>query len=108
MENIFIAILGAVCIILGILNTKGNISTLHSYHRKRVSEEDRLPFGRLVGLGTIIIGCAMILMGGLSYMASLLENNLYSIIGTMILIVGFVVGLGITFYAIKKYNKGIF
>ena len=108
MENIFMVILGVVCIVLGILNTKGNISTLHAYHRKRVSEEDRLPFGRLVGLGTIIIGCAMILMGGLFYMASLLENNLYSIMGTVILIVGFVVGMGITFYAIKKYNKGIF
>jgi hypothetical protein len=50
------ALVGIVCIVLGISNMKGNISSLHSYHRSRVSEEDRIPFGKKVGLGTIIIG----------------------------------------------------
>ena len=44
------ALVGVVCIVLGISNMKGNISSLHSYHRSRVSEEDRIPFGRMVGL----------------------------------------------------------
>lgn len=108
MENIFPVILGFVCIVIGILNRKGNVSSLHSYHRKRVSEEDRLPFGKTVGLGTIIIGVSLIFMGGLSYLASSLHQNIYSVIGTVILIVGLVVGLGISFYAMIKYNKGIF
>ena len=51
---------GVICIILGISNRKGNISSLHSYHRHRVSEEDRIPFGKKVGLGTLVIGCAII------------------------------------------------
>ena len=46
--------LGAVIIGLGVQNMKGNISSLHRYHRKRVTEEDRIPFGRKVGLGSII------------------------------------------------------
>ncbi|MBR6509250.1 MAG: hypothetical protein IKT38_01425 [Clostridia bacterium] len=108
MESILTAVIGLICIILGVFNRKGNISTLHSYHRKRVSEEDRLPFGKMVGLGTIIVGIALILMGGFSFAANLLQKDFYLIIGTVILIIGLVVGLAISFYAMIKYNKGIF
>ena len=108
MENIVTAIVGIACIIIGILNRKGNLSMLHAYHRKRVSEEDKLPFGKLVGLGMIIVGIALIFFGGLSFVESILQKSVYSIIGIISLIVGLAVGLGIIFYAIKKYNKGIF
>ena len=54
-------VLGIAVVILGIVNMSGNISTLHRYHRKRVSEEDIKPFGRLVGLGTVIMGVAFII-----------------------------------------------
>ena len=46
---IFAIALGIVCILIGLSNRKGNIETLHSYHRSRVSEEDRIPFGKEVG-----------------------------------------------------------
>lgn len=108
MDSIISAIIGVVCIIIGTSNRKGNISLLHSYHRKRVSEEDRLPFGKMVGLGMIIIGIALIIMGVLSFIANSLQESIYSIIGTVILIVGLAVGSGISFYAMIKYNKGIF
>ena len=108
MENIITAIIGVVCIVIGIINRKGNISTLHSYHRNRVSEKDRLPFGKMVGLGMIIIGVSMIIMGALSFMATASQNNIYSTLGSASLIVGLVIGLGISFYAMIKYNKGIF
>ena len=108
MESIVSAIIGVVCIIIGISNRKGNISMLHSYHRSKVSEADILPFGKLVGLGTIIIGISLILMGALSFLASSLQENAYMIIGYAILIAGLVVGSGIMFYAMVKYNKGIF
>ena len=108
MDNVFSAIIGVVCIIIGISNRKGNISLLHSYHRKRVSDEDRLPFGKLVGLGTIIIGVALILVGGLHFVANIVQENIYSILANVILIVGLVIGLGINFYAMFRYNKGIF
>ena len=99
---------GLICIFLGISNRKGNISSLHSYHRHRVTEEDRLPFGKMVGLGTIIIGCGVSLMGVLSALAVYLDNNVYLTVGMIILAVGFAVGLGISFRAMIKYNKGIF
>lgn len=108
MESAVTFILGILFICIGISNRKGNISTLHSYHRKRVSEEDILPFGKMVGIGMIIIGVAMVLMGVLSFMASRLNNDIYLIAGTVVLIVSLVVGLVIIFWAMFKYNKGIF
>ena len=108
MESIITAIIGVVCIILGAINRTGNISSLHFYHRNRVKEQDRLPFGKLVGLGTIIIGIALILMGALNFVAKLLQNDLFTIIGSVILVIGLVIGLAISFYAMKKYNGGIF
>ena len=108
MENIVTAILGIVCLVIGTLNRKGNISTLHSYHRNRVSEEDRIPFGKLVGLGTIIIGIALIVFSLLSYLATSAQDSFYLTIGYAVMGSGFVIGMGISFYAMFKYNKGIF
>ncbi len=101
------ALVGVVCIVLGISNMKGNISSLHSYHRSRVSEEDRIPFGKKVGLGTIIIGVAIIVFSGLSAVTLYTDNEVFALIGTGILIAGIIVGLVISFKAMIKYNKGI-
>ena len=101
-------VIGIICIVLGISHRKGNISALHSYHRKRVTEEDRIPFGKQVGLGTIILGIALILFGILSYLALRLDNNVCLIIGYSCMIAGLAAGLGISFAAMIKYNKGIF
>ena len=62
-EFIIQIIIGLIIIIIGILNMKGNISLLHSYHRKRVKKEDIIPFGKKVGIGSIIIGITIILAG---------------------------------------------
>ena len=101
-------VIGLICILIGISNRKGNISSLHSYHRSRVSEEDRLPFGRLVGTGMIVIGISLFVMGGCLFATERTELALPSMIGTITLIVGMAIGLGISFYAMIKYNKGIF
>lgn len=101
-------IIGIICCILGISNMQGNISSLHSYHRHRVSEEDRIPFGRKVGLGTLIIGLGIVIFGGLSAAAMYTQKDVLLLSGTVILIVSLVVGLALSFYAMIKYNKGIF
>ena len=106
--NIVAFLAGVVCIVLGISNMRGNISTLHSYHRHRVSEEDRIPFGKQVGLGTMIIGIGIIIFSVLSAVTLYTENNIFILIGTAVLIVGIVAGLIISFKAMIKYNKGIF
>ncbi|MBR6708655.1 MAG: hypothetical protein IKL84_03135 [Clostridia bacterium] len=101
-------IIGIVCVVLGISNMKGNISSLHSYHRHRVAEEDRLPFGKKVGQGTIMIGVAIVLFSLLSAVTFYTENDVFVLIGTVVLIAGIIVGSVITFRAMIKYNKGIF
>lgn len=100
--------LGLICILIGIFNSKGDISTLHSYHRKRVADEDRLPLGKKVGLGMIIIGISLIIFGGLSLVTELLEIEIFRIMGCVLLIVGMAIGLVISLSAIIKYNKGLF
>ena len=102
------ALVVIVCIVLGVSNCKGNISSLHSYHRHRVSEEDRIPFGKQVGLGTMIIGIGIIIFSVLSTVTLYTENNIFILIGTAVLIVGIVAGLIISFKAMIKYNGGIF
>ena len=101
-------VVGVICIVLGIFNFKGDISSLHSYHRHRVSEQDRLAFGRLVGSGTIIIGVSVALLGVLMILTELTSTPVFAVIGGGVVIVGLGVGLGMSFYAMKKYNKGIF
>ena len=106
--NIVTLLVGIVCIILGISNMRGNISSLHSYHRHRVSEEDRIPFGKQVGLGTIIVGIGIIVFSILSSVTLYTENNIFILVGTAFLIVGIILGLVMSFRAMIKYNKGIF
>ena len=106
--NIVAFFVGVICIIIGISNTKGNISSLHSYHRNRVSEEDRVPFGKQVGTGTIIVGIGIIVFSVLSAVTLYTENNIFILIGTVLLIGSIIIGLAISFRAMIKYNKGIF
>ena len=106
--NIVTFLVGVVCIVLGNSNMRGNISSLHSYHRSRVSEEDRIPFGKQVGLGTIIVGIGIIVFSVLSSVTLYTENDIFILVGTAVLIIGIILGLVISFRAMIKYNKGIF
>lgn len=99
---------GILVAIIGITNMKGNISSLHSYHRQRVTEENVKPFGKLVGLGTLIVGISILVFGVLLFLFEQTQLEILSVIGTIALIAGIVVGLFISFYAMKKYNGGIF
>ncbi|MBQ3063805.1 MAG: hypothetical protein IJC99_03270 [Clostridia bacterium] len=101
-------VIGALCIIFGICNRMGNISSLHSYHRYRVSVADRLPFGKLVGTGMLIIGGSLLAFGVCMLLFTLYEVLFLPVIGAVLLLLGIGVGLGISFYAMIKYNKGIF
>ena len=109
MDSYIIAIaLGLFISILGIINMMGNISSLHRYHRYRVTEENRKPFGKLVGTGTLIMGVALIVFGVLFLIIEQTKSGVLAIIATVELIAGVVAGLGLSFYAMIKYNKGIF
>lgn len=96
-EFIIQIIIGLIIMIIGILNMKGNISLLHSYHRKRVKKEDIIPFEKKIGIGSIIIGITIILAGVFTILN-------YTHISNVVLSIG----ITIIFYAMFKYNKGIF
>ena len=107
-EFIVMLIVGVVLIVMGIIHMTGNISTLHAYHRKRVKEEDRLPFGRIIGGGTVIAGASVAAFGGFSMAAFFSQQSVYTVVGGVALGVGLVAGLGMVVFALMKYNKGIF
>ncbi len=100
-------IIGLFIIALGIMNMMGNINTLHSYHRKRVAEEDRLPFGRRIGAGTIILGASLIVKAVMQFAAEETNSPALDTIGTVILATGGLVGFIIIILAMMKYNKGL-
>jgi uncharacterized membrane protein len=95
-------------IILGAVNMTGNISSLHSYHRNNVREEDKKPMGRIVGAALILVGLAILAFGILLLLAERKALPILTTIGTGILIGGICIGLPIMLFAIKKYNKSIF
>ncbi len=106
IEGLIITLaVGILIIVLGAINMTGNISSLHSYHRHRVSEENRKPFGRLVGLGTILCGVGTVILGIFTFVT---DKFAYAVTGGIIFGVLFIAGMGISFYAMIKYNKGIF
>lgn len=108
MDSVWLpALLGAVIAALGLVNWKGNLSTLHWYHRHRVTEENRPVFGKLVGGGTMLIGAGMIIHSLLSFAGEKLQNAAFGAVGSVVLIAA-VVGISVSFYAMFKYNKGIF
>ena len=101
-------LVGVICIAFGISNMRGNISSLHAYHRSRVSEEDRIPFGKRVGLGTIIIGVGIMVFSVLSAITLYTNQDMFTVIGTVLLVISIVAGLILSLSAMVKYNKGIF
>jgi hypothetical protein len=108
IEVIVTFIVGIICIVIGIMNIRGNVSMLHEYHTKNVKEEDKESFGRLVGTGMLVLGGSIIVYSILKTLTIQLEDKIYIIIGTIIMIVGVIIGIFISFYAMKKYNDGIF
>lgn len=100
MDNIVLLILGVFISVIGIVNIMGNISTIHSYNRRKVKEEDIPKYGRAVGTGTLIIGASLI--------AAFVTTFWNEKIMAFIVVPSLVVGLAFILYAQFKYNKGIF
>ena len=100
MENIIMLILGVFISVVGIVNIKGNISTIHSYNRRKVKEEDIPKYGKTVGTGTLIIGISLVLGFIVSFWSEIIIDY--------IILPAVIVGLGFMLYGQIKYNKGIF
>ena len=100
-ENITSLILAIACFVIAKAHFEGNVSSIHSYHLRRIHEKDLKDYARTMGIGMMIIGlgCFMNLLARLFHLFLLGE------IGMMI---GIVVGMVIMIYAQMKYNHGIF
>lgn len=101
MESIIMIVFGIIISVIGIFNMKGNISSIHWYHRTRIKKEDIKKYGLLIGLGTLIIGISIILSGLIQIIFEI-ESFDYMII------ISLIIGLILFIYAQFKYNKGIF
>ena len=100
MGHFGLLILGALLCVLGVVNLRGNISTIHSYNRRRVREEDVPKYGRAMGTGTLIIGASLVV----SFVTTFWSEAIMA----FILVPALLVGLGFMLYAQFKYNGGIF
>ena len=60
------------------------------------------------GNGTITIGLTLVVYGAILIVHDLTKIEILKTIDLIVLICGFLIGLIIIFYALKKYNKGIF
>ena len=109
METFVITlILSIIFAIIGILNLNGNISMLHSYHRKRVTPEDVKPLGKRVGIGMLICAGSCFANALFSLLYEFIRQDAFVWIGTALLVAGLAVGIFIQLKAIIKYNKGLF
>ena len=100
MKNIMLLIMGVFISVIGIVNIKGNISTIHSYNRRKVKEEDIPKDGKSVGTGTLIMGVSFVL----GFIASFWNEEIMA----FIILPAVIVGLGFMLYGQFKYNKGFF
>ena len=108
LASLATVIVGLFLVVIGIVNMTGNISSLHSYHRKRVREEDKKPLGRQVGLGSILCGASCAVFGALFFVYERTANDLFVWIGVTLLLLGLAAGSLIMLRAICKYNGGLF
>ena len=93
--------LGIICVMLGIFNMCGNIGTIHWYNRRKVTKENQKAYCMFVGLGTLIVGVAIIAGAVIQALGNIAASGL--VIG-----VGVLIGLALILYAQFKYNRGLF
>lgn len=93
--------LGAILSALGIFNMCGNIGSIHWYNRRKVAKEDQKIYCLIVGLGTLIVGVALIAAGIIQAFVGIEES-------AFIMVGGILVGLILILYAQFKYNRGLF
>ena len=101
METVWFAlVLGVFVFIFGILNLKGYVTFIH---KQWLEEKTKKIYGRLMGIGCLLIGSALMLFAGCEVF---LKEQAY-LTGTLIVVILMVVGLGMCLYAMIRYNKSV-
>lgn len=94
-------LLDVLLIPLGMIEMKGNISTIHWYNRRRVTEKNIPQYAKMMGTATAIIGGSLVLTAGI---VILTQNPAVEVIS----LAGCIIGVIPMLYGQFKYNKGIF
>ena len=100
MGHFLLLVLGIFLSVLGIVNMKGTISTIHARNRRRVKEADVPKYGRAVGAGTLVTGVSLALAFLVSFWCETAIDY--------IVLPALAVGLVLILYGQLKYNHGIF
>ncbi len=101
-EIIGFAAVGIVLIVLGFLTwKKQTVAFLHSYHYKKVKEEEIPEYTKQMGIGQIIIGIAFCL-------TALLRLLSMRTVSWVVFIVGLAAGLVFSLKAQFKHNGSLF
>ena len=101
-EIIGFAAVGIVLIVLGFLTwKKQTVAFLHSYHYKKVKEEEIPEYTKQMGIGQIIIGIAFCL-------TALLRLLSMRTVSWVVFIVGLAAGLVFILKAQFKHNGSLF
>lgn len=87
---------------------RGNILTVHWYHRRRVSGKDAPAFGRMIGRGTVIMGVSVMIWGFFGLFPGAGESAVLRIAVSLLVVMGIVAGLVLIVYSLIRYNRGIF
>ncbi len=93
--------IGVVCVLFGIFNMCGNIGSIHWYNRRKVTKENQKAYCMFVGLGTLIVGAAIIVGAIIQALGNIMASGW--VIG-----IGALIGLVFILYAQFKYNRGLF
>ena len=102
IELIVMILVGALCIVMGLLIwKKEKISLIHSYHYKKVKEEDKPAYTTMMGQGLIAIGIGCVLTG-------LVNHTMQSAGGWIWFGLCFFYGFARISKAQKRYNGGFF
>ena len=97
--SIILFLTSVLLIIIGVSIYKGNIELIHSYHQENVT--DKVGYGKAMGKALIILSLPLIASGIIAFFTE-------SVIPTIVLIVGMVIGFIPIIRAQNKYNGGIF
>ena len=101
MEALSGLFVGALLIVLGILNLRGNISMIHWYHRTNIREEDKGTYGKWMGSGSIVLGLGIAV-------AAALELFYAWPYAQYLVLVTLIIGFALILYAQFKFNGGLF
>lgn len=102
MDMLVFILVGTLLLALGyFIGVRQKINLVHSYHHRKVAQQDRPRFCKRVGLGNAIIGGAILSIPVLRPLIG--ENAALAIAGIAAVAAGILV-----FATIIKYNHGLF